>query len=238
VNTIDEDRLVARIRRAYEAVSVPPISAEIPSTETGSPWRRWQRSAAIVVLAGLLVVGAAAWQTAVSQPTLGWEPVPRPQDQWIVSQAERSCGPGADLEKRDNGQPLNAGLPVAIVDARGQTAVAFFTDGTRFATCQFAWSADGTPLWAVAGQGGALGEGGSLDVITALTDAEGRYSMIVGHVPAVTAQVKVDLETEPLTTASIGEGYYLAWWPSFDFIKSLTASDADGHVLGTFEPLD
>lgn len=238
--SMDDDALAKRIRDAFDQVPIPEGAGfrdrhkrRLLQHRSG----RW-----LVPVAGIatvMVLGGVLWVSALStQTVVAWQAIPRVQDVWIVALAERACGSGASADKGDSGQPLDAGLPIRLVDARGASAVAFFTDGSMFATCQFSWDSDGTPTIAVAGLGGRLSGSSDLDVITARLNSEGRYQMIVGHSPKGVAKVTIDLASGPTTAASLGSGYYLAWWPSFEKVLRISAVDEGGNAIKSLEPVD
>ena len=127
-------------------------------------------------------------------------------------------------------------LKPVLVDRRAQTAAAFLTDGTSYATCRFSIGADGTAGSSSVALGGQLGPNNGLDVITGTVDATGRYSMIVGHVPEGANSVLIATDVAVETTASIADGYFMAWWPGFERIIQISASSADGQTLATFAP--
>jgi hypothetical protein len=98
------------------------------------------------------------------------------------------------------------------------------------------WAEDGTPLVATAGLGGLMTPAGSLDVITSRSDGAGRYRLIVGHAPTGTVSVTIELAEGPTTTASIDNGYYLAWWTNFEQISRVTALDGAARPISTYAP--
>jgi hypothetical protein len=232
---MEDETLTSRIRAAYEGTAVPTIAS--PRLGAGARHSRSPRAVALFGAVAILALALFVWlRMPTDQPALGWQPIPRPPDASIVAQADRSCGVGATTDKSDSGQPISAGLPLAIVDARGRAAVAFFTDGNRFAVCEFSWADDGTPLVATAGLGGQMTPAGSLDVITSRSDNAGRYRVLLGHAPPGTVAVIIELANGPITTASLANGYYLAWWTSFEQVIRVTANDTAGAPIGTFVP--
>jgi hypothetical protein len=151
-----------------------------------------------------------------------------------VAKAEESCGNGGDGSKAVLSVPIDHGLPLALVDARGRTALAFFTDGTRFAGCEFSWAEDGTVGSAFSWEGSLIvASGVSLDVLTAgLSPDDGsKATILFGHAGLGAVGVTISLASRGDVVASVKSGYYLAWWPSGDVVSSISSDDGHGHQL-------
>lgn len=56
---------------------------------------------------------------------------------------------------------------------------------------------------------------------------------VFGRVTGQASTVKVTAEDGRVITASVGHGYFLAWWPSGAPVGTVRALDAEGHVIAT-----
>ncbi|MGZ8715173.1 MAG: hypothetical protein ACXWZX_18735 [Mycobacterium sp.] len=229
---MDDELTQSRIRAAYRAVDVPRMAPPLLDGRRSARRDQLPRVVGAGMILAVAVIAVGVWLVGQGQPTvLGWQAVPQIQDAALLANAANVCAVVPDASKGPR-----ADLPVVIVDARGQTAVAFMTDGRDYETCEFTLDENGARSSASMGIGGQLGLGGSLDVITGRTDGAGRYHLIVGHVPAGTATVHIDVANGEPTTASLGGGYYLAWWPDLEALDGVTALNAQGVAIATITP--
>jgi hypothetical protein len=127
---------------------------------------------------------------------------------------------------------------LAIIDARVNTAVAFFTDGSRYAGCEFSWSDDGTVGSAMSWQGAlSTANASTLDVLTWGSSPQdgSKKGLVFGHAGQGVKQVTVLLGSGTSVTATVNGGYYLAWWPTPETITSITTTDSSGRTLQQLE---
>jgi hypothetical protein len=150
-----------------------------------------------------------------------WSKLPLPADQGLMARALQepsSCVATAD------GQPLH----LLLQDRRTAWTAAFlFTAGTQFGSC-----------FVTTAQGGAVGGSGPLPeaMIGALSideNAEGGVASanahdLGGRMADPVATVSVVLEDGQVVVASVGSGYWLAWWPINARATSVHGLDASG----------
>lgn len=226
---MDDDQLTERIRTAFADIPVPG-RAELLERRT-TPRHVGRAVLRLAAVAAVVAVVGFVWLRpgGGAQTAEAWTAIPRPMDSVIIARAEQACGHGFGPGKAEGTGPFNEGLPLGVVDARGNRAVAYFTDGVEDATCMFAWDDTGKVTWTVAGHGRLISTDPShLDLLGSMGAG---YEMVVGHTGSGAASVSVELESGLTVTASIGHGYYLAWWPQADTVVKITARDANGQVL-------
>jgi hypothetical protein len=56
---------------------------------------------------------------------------------------------------------------------------------------------------------------------------------VFGRVTGRASTVEVTADDGRVITASVGHGYFLAWWPSGSPVGTVRALDAGGHVIAT-----
>jgi len=229
---LDDADLTRRIQNAFRGLAVPaPMPPRARSAMTGR--RRWTLRIACVV-AGIALAGFL-WLRPGSVPqTSAWSAIPEPQDSVLLERAEAACR-GTSPNKVLDIQLVDQGLPLSVVDARGNSAAAFFTNGTENATCRFSWDNSGKVVTATTSQGRLFpsdGEGFNL-LITAGTGKD--LSMVIGHCPLGTASVLVKLSSGIEVTASLGHDFYVAWWLESEPVSTIVARGSDGRHLGEIE---
>jgi hypothetical protein len=226
---MDDDQLTERIRTAFADIPVPGraelLEGRRAPRHVGRAVLRLAAVAAAVAAVGFVWLrpGGGA-QTAEA-----WTAIPRPMDSVIIARAEQACGHGFGPDKSEGTGPFNEGLPLGVVDARGNRAVAYFTNGVDDATCMFVWDDTGKVISAVVAHGRLTSTDPShLDLLGSMGDG---YEMVVGHTGSGASSVSVELGSGVTVTASIGHGYYLAWWPQADTVVKITARDPNGQIL-------
>jgi hypothetical protein len=199
-----------------------------------------------VALVVLLSVAAAGCDSETSlatpPPDLGiaWQPIPFSVDPTLVSAALATCSEG--FLPNGAAQPVQL-ADVAAVDARGGNRLYLVTRGggeclvTRQAGGQFEASITGiggpvvgAPPPAQAGEaqvsssGSMSGPGAADTLSTILGRAGDRVAAVAVRVGRVQFQ------------ASVGGGWFLAWWPNGQTADSVQAFGADGQPLGPAHP--
>ena len=231
---MDDEGLAARIRAAFEEIPVPGRE-ELLAVPARTGWRR--AAGFVLAVSVAIAAGGFLWlhPGGGAEPAGAWTSHPRPQDSTIIALAEQGCGPGGVNGKSLGTGPIDEGLPLNVVDARGNTAAAFFTDGTRYSLCRFSWDNDGRIVLANSVLGGfATHEPSSLDILVA-AGSNDSYSLIIGHTGPGAAKVSVDLGSGDQVTASVGNGFYLAWWPDHQTVVKVSSSSNAGVVLGILD---
>ncbi|HEX5589293.1 MAG TPA: hypothetical protein VFX65_03255 [Candidatus Limnocylindrales bacterium] len=141
-------------------------------------------------------------------------------------------------------EPAIAGLPVALVDARGRDRLLFVyaTDPTSAAwECRAdlddAAAAD-VEVVALQASGEPIGEDEIDAVHYEALDLDGASGVVlVGRVGALADDVitQFDLD-ETYIYGSKGGGWYATWWPGSDVINAVAATDTHNVVIGEVVP--
>jgi hypothetical protein len=234
---MDEDRLVIEVRDAFDMIPAPSFDQMVTSRRRRSSHSARVPVVVLAVALAILVVGLAWLRPGGgAAPAAAWSAVPFPQDSTIIARAQTACGDGVVSGKTFGPVPVNQGMPMSVVDARANTAVAFFTNGSTYTACEFSWNGDGA-IGSATTWGGALAstDARSVDILTAQMGGDGgsKARMIVGHVGAGTSKVLIHLASGTEVTASVGGGYYLAWWPQFESVTAINALDGSGKTQQT-----
>ena len=182
-----------------------------------------------LLLAGAVAMAAAGCGVArVEQQTpdsaAAWGPRPLPPDPALAAQAIAGDSACRALE---NPEPLR----VLVQDRRTERTAAFLVAGaTQFGSCliskgDFASGGSGpalepmTAALTIDSQGG-----GGIDTFPA--------QLLGGRVDGRASTVEVRLADGQSMTASLANGYWLAWWPGTTLAARVVARDAGGAVLG------
>jgi len=236
---MDDDRLAAQVRTAFEVVPVPTYD-RLLGDRRALRGRSIRVPAVLLALALAIPIGGLIWlrPDGGATPAQAWTAVPLPQDSTVIARAEGACGHGSTSGKALGTGPIDEGLPLSVVDARVNMAVAFFTDGHRYATCQFSWRNDGTIGWAISALGGLVSsDASSVDVLTGDSSSEdpSKLTFLVGHAGQGATRVTIHLASGTDVTASVGNGYYLAWWLEPESVVSIETADSSGRTLQVLE---
>ena len=160
-------------------------------------------------------------------PAATWQPVPRSPEAWIAAREAQACGLSNISDRTDSLQ---------LLDVRGQSSAALFVSNSAYGTCVMSWDNGGAVHYVNVADGGTSGTPGQdgLDVMRRRS-FDGRYLLLVGHAPPETARVTIETDSGE-TTASLGNGYYLAFWPTSTAITQIVAFAADGSALASIAP--
>lgn len=142
-----------------------------------------------------------------------------------VAAAEGGCsislgGTGASGKQG----PLVAGGPwdPALVDTRGDLTLVIYSDGTEMVTCltgpTFVWLS-GAGAVSVASLPAASAR---VDRVRAV--AAGGYTFAVGQVGAAVTGVAVQRVDGSVVAATVGGGFFIAWWPHADGVRALSVT--------------
>ncbi len=234
---MDDEQLTERLRTAFEDIPVPAGQNFLDRSKT--PRHRSRPGLRLAALAAVVAVAGFVWLRpgGNATPADAWTAVPRLADSAIVARAEQNCGNGIVSGKTFGTGPINQGLPLSLVDARGNWALAFFTDGDRTALCKFHWDDTGKVDFSERSFGGNWStDSSNLDLRGAAGgEPNGKFDMVIGHAGLGASSVTVDLDAGTPVTASIGHGYYMAWWPQSESVVKITARDANGRVLAVLD---
>jgi len=170
----------------------------------------------VVLVVGTLISVITAPKSIAEIVAASWTPIPSQAEPGLVEAAELVCG--ADKHRTYSGT-----LPLAVIDQRGDAAVAVFaafdSEGSYGRTCNLVRI---NSEWVSGGDVDFAMDGGNL---TGTISQEG----VVG--------VLLERPDGTMITASVGGGVYLFWFvepPPWD--STIVLLDADGIVISR-EPL-
>lgn len=192
-----------------------------------------------------------AYATGDAPPSsdLGWtpEPGPSPGDpQTVERRLHEACDPSMRM-LADNPIPDHLGpdfptepMPLVTSDSRGEITVAVFAQGRHAFTCIV--DRVNPDAWQVIGGGGPIVPADAPGTTTALhqdtsTVREGVVTSISGTAAPEVDEVTIELVDGTLVRATIGDGYYLAWWPTAIEPESIIAFQ-EGEVVAEIPPPD
>jgi hypothetical protein len=248
----EQDELAASIRRAFSSYRAPARSFELSGGRRSSAAR--SRLVALSATAGLVVVllAAAVLAQSLARPTsvyATWTAVPMSPDPALAGAADEECRSSmlpapadAELDRtlwsEEQRQRLGvlgdpADLPLVALDQRGQVALALFSDGRSYADCMVVRSRDRGVI--IGGTGAIDGQrSGALRVLSGMAyEGDPRLRMVVGDVSPDVSTVAIRRDDGVEVTATVSNGYFLAWWPSSAGVASITAHNSAGDTLDT-----
>jgi hypothetical protein len=212
-----DDQVAERLRAGYAGVKAPAKDELLG----GARLRRGRlRSLRTAVAAALLIPAALiAWLLGgAAGPAQTWAAVPRPADPALASEAVTACSA--------------SGMDLQVLDARGNGVVAFFANSGNAELCHMTLKADGSPGAIDTSQTHlAGGSAAGLAVVTEVDDPNnGLPTLVVGRVSAVGTTVHVLIGPGVDVTASVNQGYFLAWWPNGQAITRIESRDSEGAM--------
>jgi hypothetical protein len=186
-----------------------------------------RRRGLLLCVSAVLVAAVAIVVSNLGSPPpaeASWSKVPTAPDPNAAAVASQTCH-------------IEAGLPLRLMDHRGRTTVALYADNGNDATCDFTVDATGKVVDSVVGQGRFNPEppASGLDIVGADLATGTGPVMVLGRAPAEATAVKVALANGVTVTASLGGGYYLAWWPNSTQILSIVADGANGQPIAVLD---
>jgi hypothetical protein len=203
-----------------------------------------------ITVAAVLVVGNL---TAPPSAFAGWTAVPRSTDPAVAEVVEDACRSllehpaddpnfermyDADQQRRISAWPDPATLPLVAEDQRGEVIMAFFTDGHIYADCTIQQHTERG--YSAVGLGEIEGERRGVLRLLGGVSAAGSADVppmrsVIGDVAREAATVIIERQEGEPVTATVRNGYFLAWWPTAADIIRITAYDEGGNVLGSLE---
>jgi hypothetical protein len=204
------------------------------------PSRRWWRFAVpSTALVAAVAVALVLWTPTNQDASASWTAEPRaPGD---LAPMIAACGrtlDQMDAERGLEGRPVwPAPREVAVTDQRGDLTMVLFTDPRSDMLC---W---GTPNGVgMGGRGGAeerepLGDRLFADFAPQIgmteVDSGTSTTVLTGRVSPKVGKVVIGTEDGLEVTASIGNGWVVAWWPSSGKQKYVKLYDEAGSLLET-----
>lgn len=220
--------LSERIKGAFEHFTFDqPISA---LTRPAAPRRRLALLAvplaAVVAVVALIVSSSAA-------PALlyaSWTSLPSVADPTLAKAATTMCAQGFSD---------SASAQLLVQDQRGTAAALLYLRGDSALSCILALASDGTIVAGAASASRLTPAAGQLSVdgwsVTGATNparGETGLTRLFGRIPPGTTAVSVVRADGFRIAATVGHGYFLAWWPSDSDVASIDALSATGARLG------
>ena len=191
--------------------------------------RRLRPPVAIGAVATAGAAGAAAviisLTAGASNAFAGWTPTPTPPAPGQLANAQASC---------EGGQSPIAGLPLKLADTRGPFTFSVYANDTSSATC-----ISGPSFTAVSGNiaSAPVNVPAGQIVLSSehQTGGAGRsYSFAEGRTGAGVSGVTLTLDDGAQVQATVGSGWFVAWWPGAREIKSADLATPSGSVTQTF----
>lgn len=180
-------------------------------------------TATAAALAGTLAV-VISLGAGASNAFAGWSPTPTPPAPGQLAGAQTSC---------EQAQSPIAGLPLQLSDTRGPFTFSIYADSTTSATCikgpsftAVSGSISSSPITAPAGHILLSSSHASENSGAAYTVAEGRTGTGVSG-------VTLRLEDGTTVQATVGNGWFVAWWPDAQAVKSAELVTSSGPVTQT-----
>ncbi|MFZ0377500.1 MAG: hypothetical protein WCD11_14290 [Solirubrobacteraceae bacterium] len=175
--------------------------------------------------AAVLVISLGA---GASNAFAGWTPKPTPPAPGQVQAAEASC---------ESGQSPIAGLPLMLADTRGPFTFSVYGDNETSSTCikgpsftAVATSESSMPVSVPAGQ--IL-----LSSAHPPSHASQPYSFADGRTGDGVSGVTLVLSDGRAVQATVGNGWFVAWWPGGQGVKSAQLTTPAGVKTQTFNML-
>jgi len=181
-----------------------------------------------VLVAGLataaLLVATQLWPLPYPyELTAGWTAEPRRVDQATIDLVARTCARSAAAFP---GQPAARTWRPAVVDVRGDVAMAVVTSRDKHFYCDYfgvgKFASSHEPLRHLAGSGSGsryepLPDGQQLSVSGFGDFVSESYGYagyrLQGQVGPEVTRVVVELDDGDEVAATVGDGWYVAWWP-------------------------
>lgn len=226
------DQIEAEVRAALRerAAQVPTASiARLTHLDYHPRTRRLRPPLAI----GALTTAAGAGTVAVivsltagaSNAFAGWTPKPTPPAPGQLAAARASC---------EASQSPVAGLPLKLADTRGPYTFSIYADSSSSAAC-----IEGPAFTAVTGMIASSAVIVPADQVllstSHRTDRGGNaFTFADGRTGTGVRGVTLSLDDGTSVQATVGGGWFMAWWPGGQQIKSAELTTATGTVTQTF----
>jgi len=194
-----------------------------PQTRRLRPPAAWGALGTAGVAAGVAVIVSLG--TDASNAFAGWSPRPTSPAPGQLAAAQASCA---------SGQSPIAGLPLKLADTRGPFTFSVYADSTSSATCikgpsLRAFSAN------VASSAVKVPAGQVLLSAAHQSNHGGRsFTFAEGRTGAGVSGVTLTLDDGSQVQATVGNGWFVAWWPGALDIKSSELTTPTGTVTQTF----
>ena len=201
---------------------------ERSSTSTGSPNRPrrgvgWMLATGVVAagVVGVLVIQPWASTSAYAS----WTAVPDRVDSATTNALGASCA----MKQKTHFKDFKAVLPV-VAEQRGDFTAVLMGGGGQLSLCVSTASGDLGGLMELT----PMPKGATviLDGNPGLMTGPDAWQAAYGRVSPAATGVVVRTQDGTTVTASTSRGYFLSWWPSGAGVSTITATDANGHMIG------
>jgi hypothetical protein len=241
--TRTDQQLTEQIRRGYERFE--PSSTTLPVKAPGrsrSPWA----AALVLPIAGLLIAVVAIQVARPQSAFASWSAVPVVADPALQAALLESCKDPITPETTDVEraflEEVNR-LPMVLVDQRGTSGVALFAvrRGSGIASKLCLGSHDDAGTLRTAGSGSGLGaqerpSDGPLRLVGQVqiwSYGGETLSAAFGTSDPSVAKVVVSRASGGDVTATVKDGYWVAWWPGEAAAQRVASFAADGSEVKT-----
>ncbi len=192
------------------------------------------------VAAAAIVVFAAATFTflplGTSQPAIaGWGPEPSEPRPALLDAAATECPPPLEAEPGEQLFSFMAADPTIVgTDVRGNAAAVVFADDAQYYACNLV-EVDGAWLFSSGIQGVNSGVSATIDAHSEHSWVYGEMTLttVVGFIDEPVDRVSVELADGTQLDASVGDGVFIAWWPTQSALARASAYDDTGALIGS-----
>jgi hypothetical protein len=246
-----DKRLEAELREvlASRASEVPAGAVErLIQADYWPRIRRVTPRAAIGALSGASVVGAgvvaAVLLTGATPAYAGWTAAPATSGARPPAAAASSCEASLALLPT---APHGSWTPV-VTDVRGPYTLAVYENARIDGTCLTGPSVTAVSVYGAGGSqsvssggshrrgvgvsssDGVVDSGGGIERVSQghLSSAAGPYAIIEGSVASDVSAVSLELSDGTDVQATVGGGWFLAWWPSSDAATAAQVTTPSG----------
>ncbi len=240
--TLTDQQLTELIRHGFERFE--PSSTTVPVRPPGRSRSRWAAAALVLPIAGLLIAVVAIQVARPQSAFASWSAVPVVADPALQAALLESCKVSItrDMTAEDRAftEEIN-GLPMVLVDQRGTSGVALFAErrGSGIASNLCLGSLDDAGTLRTVGGGSALGAqenppdgplrfAGSVQIWSYGGET---LSATFGTSDPSVAKVVLSREAGGDVTATVKDGYWVAWWPGELTAQRVAAFAADGSEV-------
>jgi hypothetical protein len=155
----------------------------------------------------------------------GWTPNPTAPSSAQLQAAAAACRSNAPV----------GGLPLKLSDTRGPFTFSIYADSTTSATC-----INGPSFTSVSGSASSAPAdvpAGHVGLMTSHTTnrAGDAYSFVEGQTGAGVSAVTLVLDDGTKVEATLGNGWYVAWWPGAQSVKAADVTTPAGMQTQTFD---
>lgn len=221
-----ETELRATLQRRADQVPAE-ASARLAARDYHPRVRRRRRPAAVGLLAGAAGTAGAVVSLVggASNAFAGWTPTPTPPSPTQLASAGASC----------RSQSPIAGLPLQLTDTRGPFTFEVYADQRASAVC-----ISGPKMISVSGSSSSADVQVPADQLllssSHMTNRDGQaYSFADGRAGAGVTAATLVLDDGTQVKATVGNGWYVAWWPSGHEVARAELTTASGARTQTFD---